>query len=241
MLDGLSEGADLNLLINFSDDGNSEYTGWLDIAVSGSHLRASSVDVIGSTDNILEPGETSYIKINLDNIGSSDASYVEGTITCASPFIEILDDSGSWASVTNGGSALNGDNYFELSALEETIPGAIAHLIVSVETENGYQSNSIVEIQIGEADVNDPVGPDSYGYYIYDNQDLDYILAPTYNWVEIDDRVGGPGSHLSSLSDSGNNQDDVETIDIPFNFRFYGQEYNQISISSNGWLSLIHI
>ena len=238
LLDGLSEGADLELMINFSDDQNSEYTGWLDIAVSGSHLRASSIDVLGSNDNILEPGETSYIKINLDNIGSSDANYIQGTITCASPFIEILDDSGSWTSVVNGGSSFNEDDYFELSALEETIPGAIAHLIVNVETENGYQSNSIVEIQIGEADVNDPVGPDSYGYYIYDNQDLDYILAPTYNWIEIDDREGGPGSHLSSLSDSGNNQDDVETIDLPFNFRFYGQEYNQISISSNGWIAM---
>tara|TARA_S200000501_G_scaffold212487_1_gene199638 strand:- start:123 stop:1445 length:1323 start_codon:yes stop_codon:yes gene_type:complete len=225
-------------MINFSDDQNSEYTGWLDIAVSGSHLRASSIDVLGSNDNILEPGETSYVKINLDNIGSSDANYIQGTITCASPFIEILDDSGSWTSVVNGGSSFNEDDYFELSALEETIPGAIAHLIVNVETENGYQSNSIVEIQIGEADVNDPVGPDSYGYYIYDNQDLDYILAPTYNWIEIDAREGGPGSHLSSLSDSGNNQDDVETIDLPFNFRFYGQEYNQISISSNGWIAM---
>ncbi len=238
LLDGLPEGADLELMINFTDNESSEYTGWLDIGVSGSHLRASGVDVLGSSDNILEPGESSFIKINLDNIGSSDANFIQGTITCASPFIEILDDSGSWSMVINGGSAFNSDDYFELSTLEETIPGAIAHLIVSLETLNGYQSNSIIEIQIGEADVNDPVGPDSYGYYIYDNQDLDYILAPTYNWVEIDDREGGPGLHLSSLSDSGNNQDDVETIDIPFNFRFYGQEYNEISISSNGWIAM---
>ena len=28
------------------------------------------------------------------------------------------------------------------------------------------------QYQIGEAGVNDPLGPDSYGYYIYDNEDL---------------------------------------------------------------------
>ena len=30
-----------------------------------------------------------------------------------------------------------------------------------------------------------PLGPDSYGYYIYDSEDIDYLLAPTYDWVEI--------------------------------------------------------
>ena len=45
-------------------------------------------------------------------------------------------------------------------------------------------------------------------------------------------------SHLSSLSDTGNNQDDVETINLPFTFRFYGVEYDQISISSNGWIAM---
>ena len=41
-----------------------------------------------------------------------------------------------------------------------------------------------------ELSIYDPVGPDDYGYYIYDNEDINYVLAPTYNWVEIDDREG---------------------------------------------------
>ena len=41
------------------------------------------------------------------------------------------------------------------------------------------------------------------------------MLSPAYNWVEIDDRYGGDGSYLSSLTDNGNNGDDVETIDLP--------------------------
>ena len=238
LINGLAENADLGLMINFIDSEGSEFSGWLDIDVSGSHLLATDIDVLGSAEDILTPGQSSYIKINLDNIGSLDASSILGTITCASPFIEILDNTGTWTSVINGSSAFNDQDHFELFAIEETIPGAIAHLILSVETSAGYQSNSIIEIQIGEAGINDPVGPDSYGYYIYDNEDLDYILAPSYNWVEIDAREGGPGSHLSSLSDTGNNQDDVETIDLPFMFKFYGIEYDQISISSNGWFAM---
>ena len=98
------------------------------------------------------------------------------------------------------------------------MPGTIAHLIINLETADGYTSNSIVPIQIGTPTVYDPVGPDDYGYYIYDNEDINYVLAPTYNWVEIDAREGGPGTHLNSLTDGGNNQDDVETINLPFTF-----------------------
>ncbi|MBT5783278.1 MAG: hypothetical protein HOI03_08935, partial [Candidatus Marinimicrobia bacterium] len=84
----------------------------------------------------------------------------------------------------------------------------------------------------------DPVGPDSHGYYIYDNEDIDYTLAPVYNWIEIDDREGGPGTHLSALSDAGDNGDDVQVVNLPFTFTFYGQDYDQISICSNGWISM---
>ena len=69
--------------------------------------------------------------------------------------------------------------------MDVTIPGTMAHLILNVESSTGYQSSSIIPIQIGEAGVNDPLGPDSYGYYIYDNEDLNYILSPTYNWVAV--------------------------------------------------------
>ena len=35
---------------------------------------------------------------------------------------------------------------------------------------------------------------------------------------------------LSDLIDNGDNLDDVVTIDLPFNFTFYGVEYDKISI-----------
>ena len=148
--------------------------------------------------SVLEPGETIDIRIELSNGGSTDALSVSGSITCASPFVEIIDGSGTWSTVNSGGSSMNGDDHFQISTTEETIPGTIAHLIVNVETEDGYVSNSILEVQIGTPTVNDPVGPDAHGYYIYDNEDIDYLLSPTYEWVEIDAREGGPGQHLSS-------------------------------------------
>ena len=55
-----------------------------------------------------------------------------------------------------------------------------------------------MQLQIGIPTVNDPVGPDSHGYYIYDSGDIGYVLSPSYNWIEIDDRYGGDGSYKCS-------------------------------------------
>ena len=235
---GIPDGVELGLQVEFTDGAGNSFSGYLDIKVSGNDLSAYDVDVIGSASDVLTPGQSSYVKIGLRNDGETNAVSVIGTITCASPFVEIIDNNGTWSSVNSGGNAFNGNDYYEISTLEETLPGTIAHLIISLETSDGYASNSIVPIQIGTPTVYDPVGPDDYGYYIYDNEDINYVLAPTYNWVEIDDREGGPGTYLNSLTDSGNNQDDVETINLPFTFRFYGQDYDQISICSNGWIAM---
>lgn len=238
LADGLQDGVHLGLQIAFLDGGGNSFSGIIDLQVSGNNLYASAVDVLGSAEDVLTPGQSSNVKIQLMNIGSTNAASIAGSIACASPFIEILDATGSWTSVLSGGASFNTTDYFQISALEETIPGHIAHLIVSVETSDGYTSNSIVELQVGTPTVNDPVGPDEYGYYIYDSNDIGYTLAPTYNWIDVDDRYGGSGTYLSSLSDNGNNGDDVETVDLPFSFRFYGQEYDEISICSNGWIAM---
>jgi len=238
LAEGLPDGANLDLIINFNDDIGSTASGMLNVTVSGNNLFATSVDIIGSSNDILSPGESSNFKIELNNSGAVNASAITGTITCASSLIEITDNTGTWSSIMSDGSSMNGSDYFEVFVSEETIPGAIVHFILHIETAQGYASNSIVEVQIGEPTVNDPVGPDAHGYYIYDSGDIGYTLAPTYNWVEIDNRYGGNGSHLSSLNDSGNNNDDVETINLPFTFNFYGQEYDQISICSNGWVAM---
>ena len=121
--------------------------------------------------------------------------------------------------------------------MEDVIPGTVAHLVLSVNTDDGYSNSSVIPIQIGIPTVTDPTGPDSYGYYIYDSGDMEYLLSPVYDWVEIDARYGGDGTYLSSLDDNGNNDDDVETVDLPFDFRFYGRVYDEISICSNGWIA----
>jgi hypothetical protein len=105
---------------------------------------------------------------------------------------------------------------------------------------DGYDRNEILNVQIGEVSVIDPLGPDEYGYYIYDSGDDEYDLAPIYDWVEIDPSSGGTGIDLN-LSNSGNGNRSgngpIAHVDLPFPFKYYGVDYDEITVCTNGWLA----
>jgi len=69
-----------------------------------------------------------------------------------------------------------------------------------------------------------PSGPDAYGYMIYDSNDE---MGPIYSWTSISD-VGT----VVTLSD-----DDYETFTTGFDYDFYGANYTQVSIGSNGYVT----
>ena len=60
--DGIPDGVELDLHIDFTDGNGNVFIGYLDIRVSGNDLTAYDVDVIGSANDILTPGQTSYVK-----------------------------------------------------------------------------------------------------------------------------------------------------------------------------------
>jgi len=79
---------------------------------------------------------------------------------------------------------------------------------------------------------NQPVIPTWYGYWAYDNTDTDYLQAPEYEWVELDPTYGGSGGTEYKMDD-----DDHVDVDLPFDFQYFGRTYNEMTISSNGWVS----
>ena len=71
-------------------------------------------------------------------------------------------------------------------------------------------------------------GPDAFGYFWMDS---DEPGGPAYNWVDI----SSTGTPLSW--GSGNGDEGHTIMALPFSFPFYGLSYNQIKITSNGWVS----
>ncbi len=103
-------------------------------------------------------------------------------------------------------------------------------LIIS---DNGYATQVFHTLTAGSAAPTSPTGPDEYGYFTYDSFDAGFAQTPVYNWIETDPALGGQGTVWEIMDDGS------LTVDLPFNFRFYGREYNHVTMCSNGWISLL--
>jgi hypothetical protein len=111
-------------------------------------------------------------------------------------------------------------------------------MLVITTASGGHLDSAVFVLPVGTAQTTDPTGPDSYGYYAYDNTDVDYDMAPVFGYIDISRT--GVGTNLN-LSDIGQ-QTAVSQIwstarPLPFPFKFYGQVYDTITICSNGWIA----
>jgi len=79
---------------------------------------------------------------------------------------------------------------------------------------------------------NDYVIPESNPVYTYNFYDSNsgHESAPVYEWVEISEI----GTNLGLSDDSH-----INGVDIGFDFQFYGESFNSMTVCSNGWASFL--
>ena len=206
----------------------------ISLTVAGALLSADSYNVQDGNDNVPEPGETFELILEVANLGSTTVNDIEGFLTCSNENIEITDANGTFGDIASGSTTGNTGDTFNVTAGTTIIPGSLISFEVQLTNNTGFDNSITFNVQIGNATITDPVGPDAYGYYAYDDEDTNYYNAPIYNWVEIDPDYGGSGT-IIPLNDSGDTGD-IEVINLPFNFRMYGQSYSEITVCSNGWI-----
>lgn len=184
--------------------------------------------ILNTSDNC-PIGATSSVTFNIFNIGLTgmeDASVQVVSLTTAATFpdtpislgqIGVHQSISFETQITVGAQAWNGRH----------LP---LKLIIS---DRGYETLLLHSLTAGTATTTSPTGPDAYGYYAYDSTDLGFEATPTYQWVETDPLLGGQGSVFLVMDDGS------KTVDLPFTFRFYGEDYNHLTMCSNGWISLL--
>ncbi len=220
----------LNFQFTITDDSGSEWTDYLEITVAGANLYAAGHQILNDPNGILDPGETVDLSITLENIGFISAENISGILSCQNSFIEIVDDSGYFGNIAVSGTSNNTSDPFIVTADSRLVNGTSIIFDLQLFNAAGFDSNVQITIPIGTLSVTDPVGPDAYGYYIYDDGDVGYLDCPEYDWIEISS-IGT----LLPMYDTGD-MGDLETFELPITFRFYGETYDQITVCTNGFL-----
>lgn len=222
------------LVLTISDDAGHTWIQPLQMAVAGPYLSIQSYDILDANGR-LDPGETANMVINLDNIGEFSANGITAVISCDNADITIDDNSGFLGSIAPGATGSNTSDVFTLSAATQILNGSQVPLQISLSGDGGFEQELQCILEVGEASVTDPLGPDAYGYYCYDDGDILYTQAPEYNWIEINPALGGNGTDLN-LYDSGD-MGATTTVSMPFSFNFYGENYTELTVCTNGWVS----
>jgi len=228
-------GVDIRMDITINDSDDNEWTTWLMAPVEAPNLYASSFSIDG--DGVIDPGETEEIYFTLTNNGNLGADDVSGLLMCNNLRITIVDSIGSFGNIAGGGTGNNATNRFTVTASASILPGTYIPFILNLTSPDGYDGYVTINVPIGEAGLTDPYGPDEYGYWCYDDGDVDYDKCPEYDWIEADPSFGGDGTGLSISAGGGTG--DYEMFDLPadFSFVYYGEEYDEICICSNGWIA----
>jgi len=229
------DGHELELEL-IATDGSESWSSLIPMAVSSAAFSLETITWSGPGGN-LDPGETGNLNIQIQNIGSISAANVSAHLTTTSPWVVVTDPDADFGTVAVGAIANHNQDPLVLDISQSCFEGHLASFTLTFLFNGQAMAIAEFSLPIGSVSSNDPVGPDRYGYYAFDNTDTDYTFAPVYDWVEIDPNYGGNGTDVG-LTDFGWEQDDTKAVDLPFTFRYYGQDYNQISICSNGWIAM---
>ena len=116
--------------------------------------------------------------------------------------------------------------------LDEVAYGSEVTFLVEFQKSDQTFFAQEVPLYIEPISENYPVSPNNYGYWAYDDLDTGFEHAPVFNWIELDPNHGGTNGEHYQLND-----DDHVDIELPFSFKYHGIQYEQITISSNGWTS----
>ncbi len=229
----------LSFSLNLSDENNNNWQIYFNSPVYKGKISFLSYLIkdtfpLGNNNQRLDPGEGAIFIITLKNEGNAELQKVYCKLKSEDTLLRISDSLGSFGEIlVNQVKNNNSDPLgFYLSPI--VFAGRDFRLKVYVfGSSHTYEvkDSFLIILTCGEATTTLPTGPDFYGYYLYDNTDISSGRAPTYNWIDI----RSIGTQIPGVSEAN---DTTVTIPLPFRFKFYGNFYDSISVSSNGFLSM---
>jgi subtilisin family serine protease len=188
----------------------------LDCSSSGPAPSWLSID---PTEGAVEPQASQDVIVSLDATDLNPGTY-SGSITVNS---NDPDENPLTVPVTLNVTASEPDIEITPTSFEVTLRlGEEAIENLAIGNVGGSDLTFELEASIADPIPNPPGGPDGFGYTFMDSNDFG---GPPFNWLDI----STSGTRLSLTDDSY-----AFPISLPFNFNFYGTDYSQVAVSSNG-------
>jgi len=185
-------------------------------------------DLNGNMNGAPDPGETVEMTLTMTNVGSGIGTNIVGTLSTTNPYLTITQNTSNFPDLGHFDQGQGTPPYlFEVS--DGCPQGQLVSFDLHIEADSAYTNDVIISFMVGDP-MYDPVGPDAYGYYIFDL--LDQPGGPTYDWVEICADSAGPGTLVQFVAD-----DEFFHFQLPFPFTYYSASYDSITIGANGWVA----
>jgi len=184
--------------------------------------------VTGNGNGCLDPGETATLNVTLCNEGGCYTTGLDAVLGTGDTYITVTASTSAYGQIEGGGGTVSAS--FEITVSTSCPQEHDVLFALDYDDDIGYAGGDEFATVVGDITY-DPTGPDAYGYFAYDPNDLPEM--PVYDWVEISPDSGGAGDRIDLTLD-----DQVLHFALPFDFQYYGLTYDSITVSSNGWLGM---
>jgi len=192
----------------------------------GAYVSNYINDPSGNNNHNLDPGEEADIDVTVMNDGTCFVDNLTITLSTTDPYVTPAWDFATIGTLQPGEQGMG---TLAIMASSSCPQEHVATITVNFTGSNGFTDTDEFQLTVGDILYN-PTGPDAYGYIAYDPFDAPEM--PEYDWVEICADSGGAGTQLNFT------QDDQVLINLlPFTLRYYGIDYDTLSIGANGWIA----
>ncbi|MBM3329726.1 MAG: T9SS type A sorting domain-containing protein, partial [Calditrichaeota bacterium] len=222
--DGADPGVRLRI---YSQDG--EWSAAVPLDVQASNVVAGRIEpgtlLTDSTGNVL---------VNLVNNGRWPSGPIAAQIRSESWAVEVLDGIASYASILpEGGTRRPLDGPFQLRPNRLAPPGMEVMLYLDLRQEILLKTIPL-RFRLGNAREATPYGPDDYGYIaLNDGEEARWTGAPLFGYINPP-RVDSTRLPIDALTDPGA----ATALRLPFTLRFYGQEFDTITVCTHGFIAV---
>ncbi|MBC8415793.1 MAG: hypothetical protein H8E11_05125, partial [Candidatus Cloacimonetes bacterium] len=225
--DGFTSNMFVNISSNFGENSSI-----IPVEILSPELVLSDF-IVDNSSNCLIQNESSNVTIELKNCGSYDSGNFNVNFISQNDKVEIINASSSYANIPINNFGNNQNNLTVNVA--NVISGELADFKLEILQNNTILQEIEFNIPIGIIDEFSPTFC-NYGYYAIESRDVGNFEAPPYNWIEIDPDLGGNGILIGA--DHATSDGYIRTIDLPFQFSFFGLFYHSVSVCSEGLLSM---